>query len=588
MEFWRCQQRYHQYTANLCQGAAQYTVANTGFGDYTFTATNLSSLPGATTLWNFGDGTSSTSATATHHYIAGGNFPLSLIVTDAAFSCADTSGNTNLNDSLSGNNFAVTLCSYPLAIDTSVLSYNPINIQFQPSPQNAGYTYAWTFGDGGTGTGQTVSHIFVASGTYNTAVTIADAGTGCSYTISSAFNLNLCGLNAGFGNSGNGDTQSFYAYNYDSVNNVGNVASYAWSFPGAIPSTGSGSEVDNVVYPSVGIYSACVYLTTTGGCIDTLCQQVIITTPTYSITGTITKSGGSGFVGTVYLIVQDSVGHLALLDSVNSQIDTAGNGFSYSFYNLPVDTYFVKAALVSTDPDYANYLPTYYNNALTWGIAMPVTLPGNNTIDIALIAGSNSGGPGFVGGYVSQGAGLVLGGAGNNNAKSLGDPLQNIQINLLTSTNQPVAYTYTDANGKYSFPNLALGSYTIYAEQLNKIPSPLEFTLTAENPADSGANISINSHSATGINNINGLQVTSVYPNPVIGTVQLQISCIQNFDASVKLVDVLGRTALEQTLKLAGGQNTAQLNMEQLASGVYQLVIQSGGNQITYKLVKAK
>ena len=219
---------------------------------------------------------------------------------------------------------------------------------------------------------------------------------------------------------------------------------------------------------------------------------------------------------------------------------------------------------------------------------MPVTLPGNNTIDIALIAGSNSGGPGFVGGYVSQGAGLVLGGAGNNNAKSLGDPLQNIQINLLTSTNQPVAYTYTDANGKYSFPNLALGSYTIYAEQLNKIPSPLEFTLTAENPADSGANISINSHSATGINNINGLQVTSVYPNPVIGTVQLQISCIQNFDASVKLVDVLGRTALEQTLKLAGGQNTAQLNMEQLASGVYQLVIQSGGNQITYKLVKAK
>jgi hypothetical protein len=166
--------------------------------------------------------------------------------------------------------------------------------------------------------------------------------------------------------------------------------------------------------------------------------------------------------------------------------------------------------------------------------------------------------------------------------------LQGVQINLLTGTGQPVAYTYTDVNGHYRFPNLALGSYKIYAEQLNKIPNPIDITLTTENPADSSTNISINSRTATGIDNVAGLELTQVYPNPVISNLQMQIGCTKNVSATLKLVDVLGRTTIQQAKELVTGQNNIELNMQTLAAGVYQLIIQTDSKQVTYKIVKAK
>jgi len=570
---------------NLCAVGANFTYTQTGFGLYNFSPLNLASLPGSTVLWSFGDGNTSTSTSPTHQYASSHDDTVVLTVTDPTLSCtvSDTFG------------IIVNLCNYSVNIDTTVLSYGPAVIQFQPSQVNAGYVYNWLFTypnqNYTNATGATVSNTFNVSGYDSVFLQISDATTGCVANVVNYDYINACGVNAGFTNAGNGLTQSFYTYNYDSLNGGGsNIAGYAWTFTGATPSTGSGSEVDNVVYPAVGTYSACLYLTTANGCLDTICNTVTISPPQYSISGTASKNGGTGFVGTVYLIIQDSVGHLALVDSMSSQIDTAGNGFGYYFGGLQVDTYYVKAALSPADPDYANYLPTYYNGYLTWGTATPVVISNasSNSADIELIAGTNPGGPGFVGGYVSQGAGLVIGGSGNGNARSVGDPLQGVQINLLTSGGEAVAYTYTDINGKYSFPNLALGSYKIYAEQLNKVPVPLDFTLTAENPVDSGANISINSHSATGIDNLSNIQISGVYPNPVIGSLQLQLSSTQNIDATLKLVDVLGRTCLQQAIKIAAGQNTAEVNMEPMAAGIYQLVIQTGTKQITYKVVKAK
>ena len=143
---------------------------------------------------------------------------------------------------------------------------------------------------------------------------------------------------------------------------------------------------------------------------------------------------------------------------------------AYSFNGLPTDSYYVKAALTAGSVDYANYLPTYYTNSLKSVGATPVYVGPNgaSAININLTPGTNPGGPGFVGGYVSQGAGLVLQqGAGNNVTRGVGDALAGVQINLVTSADAAVAYTFTDVNGHYQFTNLAYGSYKIYAEELN-------------------------------------------------------------------------------------------------------------------------
>ncbi len=53
------------------------------------------------------------------------------------------------------------------------------------------YTYAWTFGDGGTGTTNPVNHMYTAAGTVTPLLTVTDSlgktgstGTGCSFTVS--------------------------------------------------------------------------------------------------------------------------------------------------------------------------------------------------------------------------------------------------------------------------------------------------------------------------------------------------------------------------------------------------------------------
>src|SRR5579863_7974748 len=66
-------------TVNLCQGASLFTYANTGFGLYSFNAPMLNSLSGATALWSFGDGDTSTAFSPVHQYSTGNAYQVCLI-----------------------------------------------------------------------------------------------------------------------------------------------------------------------------------------------------------------------------------------------------------------------------------------------------------------------------------------------------------------------------------------------------------------------------------------------------------------------------------------------------------------------------
>jgi PKD repeat protein len=137
------------------------------------------SLPGAGAIqitsfnWSFGDGTTGTGVTPTHTYTGAGSYTVTLTVTN--------------DRGLSASTTQTVAVGAPAAPNppSSVFTFSPqapgVNetVFFNGSTSTAasGHTiasYKWTFGDGGTATGVTVSHAFATAGTYVVQLTVTD------------------------------------------------------------------------------------------------------------------------------------------------------------------------------------------------------------------------------------------------------------------------------------------------------------------------------------------------------------------------------------------------------------------------------
>ncbi|HLP19624.1 MAG TPA: PKD domain-containing protein, partial [Chitinophagales bacterium] len=451
-----------------------------------------------------------------------------------------------------------------------------------------GATYSWVADLGGgpvlTSTNASPVFTFPAYGWYWVRVEVTLPNSCMDTALQYIQVKNPCA--AGFYYSTPGTTTpQFFPSPFDSSNL--STFTYAWTFGDG----GSSSDyVPTHDFGSFGKYNVCVTVSD-GQCSDTYCDSVVVApppVPTYSIFGKVHKGSINACASTVYLIREETPGFLSLVDTYNT-IDSGGIGCLGDYYfRADEGVYYVKAALLPTDVDYASYLPTYYGNELNWANATPVSLYTDQyNIDINLTAGVNPGGPGFVGGWVSQGAGLAIG--NNNESRSEGDPLPGIQINLLTVNDVPVASTYTDAMGRYTFSNLALGTYKVYAEEINKVPYPLNVTLTANNPSQDNVNVSVNSNSAvTGVDNLRDIYIDGILPNPVLDKAIVSVSLNEAAAMLLTLTDLTGRRLQSRSLNLHTGTNQVIVDLSNEPSGVYHLALTNGADKKILKLVKAK
>jgi PKD repeat protein len=146
--------------------AASFTFACQGF---TCTVDGSASWDpdGAITsyAWHFGDGTTGSGATVSHTYAAPGVYGVTLTVTDDGGATGTQSTSVSIN-------------APPVA--SSTFACNGLTCNFGGSgssdPDGTITSYAWTFGDGMTASGPTVSHTYVAAGTYIVTLTVTDNG----------------------------------------------------------------------------------------------------------------------------------------------------------------------------------------------------------------------------------------------------------------------------------------------------------------------------------------------------------------------------------------------------------------------------
>jgi gliding motility-associated-like protein len=138
-------------------------------------STNLVTPGGGTYSWSFGDGNISTLANPGHTYAAPGYYNVTLVATNSG-GCVSSLTKPNyihVYDNPVGDFTAspTNFCDTPAttAFTTNIAGTGP-------------YTYAWTFGDGGIGSGGNPSHTYSVPGSFTINMVVTDVH-GCKDTV---------------------------------------------------------------------------------------------------------------------------------------------------------------------------------------------------------------------------------------------------------------------------------------------------------------------------------------------------------------------------------------------------------------------
>ena len=155
--------------------SASPRVTDVGLG-VAFTGGGAPGLSPSTARWTFGDGSSSTTSVVTHTYSAAG-----LVVANYTVS------------SFSGVNTTVALALYVnpaptasiLIVPSAPVVGGPLVVAPIASGGLAPYTYAWSFGDGGTSDAVAPAHAYATSGTYTVSLNVTDSLGGIAHATES-------------------------------------------------------------------------------------------------------------------------------------------------------------------------------------------------------------------------------------------------------------------------------------------------------------------------------------------------------------------------------------------------------------------
>jgi PKD repeat protein len=165
-------------SASTNNGVAPLTVTFSSSGSYDPEGVSL------TYSWNFGDGTTSTTANPSHAYQAAGTYSATLTVSDGV--------NTTTSSAIRITVTAVGTNQPPVASAsaTPLSGAAPLTVAFSSTgssdPEGAALTYNWTFGDGSTSTAANPSHTYSVAGTYSAQLAVSD---GTSTTSSSVLTI---------------------------------------------------------------------------------------------------------------------------------------------------------------------------------------------------------------------------------------------------------------------------------------------------------------------------------------------------------------------------------------------------------------
>jgi PKD repeat protein len=195
--------------------------------------------------WNFGDGSTATGRTVSHSYAQAGNYAVSLTILDALGRVGSTTQSLTVGGGTNPTASFFTTPSSP-TVGQSV-TFNAATAT--AAPGHSITSYAWDFGDGSLGGGQSTTHAYSAAGSYTVLLTTTD-DVGRKGTSTQTISVGTAaggGLSADFNFSPSspavGTNVSFDA-STSSASTGRTITAYAWNFDDG--TTGSGVQASHV------------------------------------------------------------------------------------------------------------------------------------------------------------------------------------------------------------------------------------------------------------------------------------------------------------------------------------------------------
>ncbi|MEO5572385.1 MAG: PKD domain-containing protein [Bacteroidia bacterium] len=217
-------------------------------------------------LWDFGDGTTSTSQNPSHTYAHDGTYYVCLTIHDN-HGCSNQSCHH-----ITVNPVVTATCHAGFTFHQTA---GTLSINFTDASTSS-YTitsWLWDFGDGTTSTAQNPSHTYAHDGTYYVCLTIHD-NHGCSSTFCHHVTVTpvvtaACHAAFTFHHPANTLSINFT----DASSSAYTITSWLWDFGDGTTST---SQNPSHTYAHNGTYYVCLTIHDSHGCSSTFCHHIIV------------------------------------------------------------------------------------------------------------------------------------------------------------------------------------------------------------------------------------------------------------------------------------------------------------------------
>lgn len=267
---------------------------------------------------------------------------------------------------------------------------------------------------------------------------------------------------------------------------------------------------------------------------------------TYSISGNISDSV-TGPINNGFIVGSNSLtGMLAFTFS-----DSLGN---YSLTGLTAGVYFI---LFAAD----GHVPEFYDNALIWENATPISVFNNVTNIDALLQKITP----------TSNTGIISGSVVSNN----GTALSGVLVTILNLDGTVAGYDFTDGNGNYAVSGFSTGVYTVTGTRVQYTSYVQNVNLNFSGSTVQVVNFNL-MQSPTAVEDTKTTEIPESiviypnFPNPFNPTTTIRFSVPNEMFVKLSVYNVLGQQIAELlNERIKEGFHEATFDANKLTSGIY-------------------